>query len=72
MTREEYLIWCKQRALEYVDRGDLTNAFASMMSDLNKHEETRGHSGIQLGIMMQMGGQLSTSEQMRKFIEGFN
>ena len=42
-TRDEHLAWCKQRALEYADRGDTTNAVASMMSDLGKHPETENH-----------------------------
>ena len=72
MTRQEHLQWCKNRALEYVDAGDLTNALASMGSDLNKHPETRNHAGIQLGMMLMIGGQLSTADDVRKFIEGFN
>ena len=72
MTREEHLTWCKERALEYVDSGDLQSAYASMASDLNKHPETEGHRAIQLGMGMLMGGMLCTSEQMRNFIEGFN
>ena len=71
-TRTEHMAWCKQRALEYVDRGDIKNAFASMVSDLKKHPETENHSGIHLGIGLLMSGSLSTTEQMRKFIEGFN
>lgn len=72
MTREEHLAWCKQRALEYVDSGDTTNAWASMASDLSKHPETENHAAIQLGMMMLMGGQLATTAEMRKFINGFN
>jgi hypothetical protein len=72
MTREEHLAWCKKRALEYCDLADPQQAMASMASDLGKHEETQGHAGIQLGIMMMMGGHLSDVRQMREFIEGFN
>jgi len=72
MTREEHLAWCKQRALEYVERGDLTNAFMSMLSDLNKHDETANHSGMRLGAMLLTGGHLQTQQQMRNFITGFN
>lgn len=72
ITRAEHLAWCKQRALAYVEEGDLNNAFASMVSDLNKHPETEGHAGAQLGMMLLTGGQLSTPRQMREFIEGFN
>ena len=71
-TREEHLAWCKQRALKYVEIGELDNAFASMASDLNKHKETRDHSAIQLGMMLRLGGHLSTRQEMDKFILGFN
>lgn len=72
MTREEHLNWSKQRAFEYVDAGDLPNALASMTSDLNKHPETEGHIGIQLGMMQMITGHLATPQAMRHFIEGFN
>ncbi len=45
MTRSEHLQWCKDRALEYVNNGDLTTAYASMASNLNKHKETEMHGG---------------------------
>ena len=60
------------RALEYVEAGDAHGAWASMVSDLGKHNETAGHLGIELGIMQLLGGMLNTPEQMRTFIEGFN
>ncbi len=66
MNRAEHLEWCKKRALEYVNNGDLQNAYASMAFDLNKHPETENHGAIQLGMMMLMGGHLSTPEKMRK------
>jgi len=72
MNRVEHMAWAKQRALEYVDAGDVNNALASMASDLGKHPETEGHAGIQLGMMQLMSGYLKTPEAMRKFIEGFN
>ena len=43
-----------------------------MASDLNKHDETQKHAGVELGMMMLMSGQLKTVQEMRKFIEGFN
>lgn len=72
MNRAEHLSWCKQRAIQYVDRGDITNAYASMASDLNKHPETANHAAIKIGMMLMMGGHLSSQQEMRKFIEGFN
>ena len=71
MTRAEHMEWCKQRALAYVDHGDLTNAYASMTSDLSKHPETQDHAAIPLGMQLMMMGELGTPEKMRKFIEGF-
>ncbi len=73
MTRQEHLDWCKQRALEYIDRGDVVNGITSMCSDLEKHDETRGHKGIQIGIMMLMlPGKSSDIAWARHFINGFN
>ena len=72
MTRLEHLDWCKKRALEYVDMGDLSSAYASMASDLRKHPETENHTAISLGMVLVMGGHLSTSQKMREFINGFN
>jgi hypothetical protein len=71
-TRDEHLAWCKQRALEYVDAGDLAGAFASMTSDLQKHEGTAGHGGTELGFLQMMSGGLSTKDEMRRWIEGYN
>lgn len=71
-TRSEHMVWCKQRALEVLDDGDILGAYQSMVSDLGKHPETLGHVGIDLGMMMQLSGMLRTTEQMRDFIIGFN
>jgi hypothetical protein len=72
MTRDEHIEWCKQRALEYVDGGDINNALASMLSDLTKHDETKNHSAITIGVMLAASGHLSTPHEMRRFIEGFH
>ncbi len=67
-TRAEHLAWCKQRALGYLPDNP-TGAFTSMTSDLDKHKETRGHVGIELGTMLLMTNNI---KDMRDFIEGFN
>ena len=72
MTRAEHLQWAKARALEYVEVGDTVNAFASMASNLGKHEGTAGHMAIELGVKLLAIGQLSTPAAMREFINGFN
>ena len=71
-TRNEHMIWCKKRALEYVESGDIAGGYASMLSDLKKHPETADHIGIGLGLMLMMNGKLSTAREMKTFIEGFN
>lgn len=72
MTRAEHLEWCKKRAHEYLNRGDLTNAVTSMMSDMTKHEETKfaaeGALG-QLGMLAIMSG---NRDEVRRYIDGFN
>jgi len=72
LTRDEHIAWCKKRALEYVDNGEVINAITSIASDLRKHPETKNHPGIQLGIMMLMlPSKSSDLEWARKFIDGF-
>jgi hypothetical protein len=72
-TRAEHLTWAKNRALAYVESGDIQNAFASIASDLRKHPETEGHAAMELGLLMMMSGTgLRTPDEMRKFIEGIN
>ena len=72
MNRAEHLEWAKTRAIGELDAGSTTNAFASMLSDLNKHEELRGHSSLGLGVLLSVAGLLTTPAQSREWIEGFN
>ena len=72
MDRQEHLEWCKKRALEFVDMGDLTQAFGSMLSDLRKHPETENHPAMKMGAAMMFENLLTTPEEMRDFINGFN
>lgn len=72
MTRAEHLAWCKTRALEYCARGNVQDAFTSMVSDLRKHSETEGHIAIGLGMDLLVNGHLDSALEMAKFIKGFN
>ncbi len=75
MTRTEHLQWCKDRALEYARIGDASQAVASMLSDLGKHEGTRDSAGgtlASLSTMMLLSGQLNTPAEIEHFINGFN
>jgi hypothetical protein len=72
-TRAEHLQWCKDRAIEILNRtGDCGEAYASFTSDMNKHHETRNHSALMLGMMLMLGGHNQTPDAMEKFINGFN
>jgi len=71
-TREEHLAWCKARALEELNNSSptaITNAFASMSSDLSKHEGTE--DSVQICVLLGMA-HMDSKESMRRFIEGFN
>jgi hypothetical protein len=73
MNRAEHLQWCKNRAMEYVEKDDYQQAVTSMLSDLNKHEETKvSADGIlaQLGLFVLMTG--PTRESITRYIQGFN
>lgn len=71
MTRNEHIEWCKTRAKEIAETGDINDAFASMCSDLNKHDETRDHPAIELGFKLLISKNLQTKEEMLNFIDGF-
>ena len=75
MTRQEHLQWCKDRAMEYVNKGDLLNGATSMMSDLEKHDETRQKPGSalsMLGIMAAQQAQNGDRDGVVRYIKGFN
>jgi hypothetical protein len=71
MTRGEHIRWCKQRALELLDADEpVDQALTSMMSDLRKHDETRGLAESVAPLFIWTLMQRSRTEA-RKFIEGF-
>jgi RNA polymerase-interacting CarD/CdnL/TRCF family regulator len=75
VNRAEHLAWAKQRALEYVDDGDLQSAYASLASDLTKHRDTRTdpvlQRRVQAGMERLVDGELRTPEEMRRYIEAY-
>jgi len=72
MNRPEHIKWCKERANEYIDRGELPTALASFYSDMGKHPETSNHIALELGSMLLVSGQLKTPHQIKDWINGFN
>jgi hypothetical protein len=72
-TREEHLTWCTQRALEYVDAGELVNAVMSMGSDLRHHPETTmPEPAATLLLLGGMYAERGDAAAVRRWIEGFN
>ena len=69
MNRSEHLQWCKDRANAYLDTGDISDAFASFVSDMNKHKETESPVLTELGMMYAMN---HDAQAMRGWIDGFN
>ena len=63
---------CKDRALEYSARGDYVNALTSMMSDIDKHPETRDHKGNQICLGLMMIGALNDRQSCERFINGYH
>jgi hypothetical protein len=52
--REARLEWCRQRAMEFVNDGNLPDAVASFSSDLVKHVGTRATTRVDyLGRVLQ-------------------
>ena len=72
MTRQEHMNWCKQRALKYLDAGDVQEAVTSMLSDLSKHPETKLPDGSPLNMLGMMTIMEHDRAGARRFIEGFN
>lgn len=73
MTRAEHLKWAKDRAKEYLDADDPSQAIASFLSDLGKHPEVDPNMTVrQIAGGLMFGGHLSTVSQVREFIDGTN
>jgi hypothetical protein len=68
-----HMDWCKRRALDLLDHGDVVNALASFASDVRKDESTSDDTVRMLiatiGMQCAMSGDVAG---MRRFIEGFN
>jgi hypothetical protein len=68
-SRDEHLAWAKARALRYLDRAELSEAYTSMGSDLQKHPDLKcSETMMQLGLLYLMSHNASA---LRRWIEGF-
>lgn len=73
-TRQEHLEWCKVRARTEMDfyKNAPWQGVISMMSDLRKHPDTAGHTGITIAAQMLANGKLKSRKECLEFINGFN
>jgi hypothetical protein len=71
-TAREHLDWCIGRAMEYADRGDWVNAWASFASDVGKHDGTSHIGGHPLLGMAMLSGRYDRTALFREFITGWN
>jgi hypothetical protein len=70
VTREEHIAWCKKVALLILNgQGTPVEAMTSMMSDLEKHPETK--PGPAIGSMFVGFCMIGDYDTAKKFIEGF-
>jgi hypothetical protein len=69
VTRADHVRWCKQRALAILDSGDVREALTSMLSDLGKHDETRGLAAT-IGLLYLQAFMQNSASAARTFIEG--
>ena len=68
--RAEHVSWCKKRAHEYLRENDLSNAVASMISDMNKREDCRVNEFLAMAGMLSVANY--DNDGVRRFIDGFN
>lgn len=68
-TREEYIAWCAKRAMEYHARGEFSLAVTSMVSDMNKRDDTKVAPTLAtVGVMY---AAYHDGSGVKRFVEGF-
>jgi len=75
MTWDEHLAWCKKRAHEYLERGELLDAVTSMSSDVTKHPNGP-KAGTPAVAMLMLVGAMSAQQgdirEVRRWIDGWH
>lgn len=71
-TRAEHLAWCKERAIDALDGGDMHAAVMSMISDLGKWEKPLYDQSTLAMISTEGLMFCNTPQQVKHWIEGFN
>jgi len=56
IPRDKYVERCKQRAFDYLDRGDLKNAVSSFVNNMDARPDCElPHHLVTLGVVLWMG-----------------
>lgn len=71
-TAQEHLDWCVYRAMEYADAGDMPQAWASLLSDVGKHEGTAHIGTDSFSAMAMVSGLYNDPVSFRKWATGWN
>lgn len=70
--RDEDLDRIKARALKCLDSGESpVEVVTALCSDLSKTPSLSRHKGIDIGMMLLLGGHFRYVQEARRFIEGF-
>jgi len=70
-TAKQHLDWCVERAMVYANDGDWPNAWASFMSDVDKHPGTEHIRYHELAAMAMMSGSFNQPKVFEDFISGW-
>ena len=70
--RKEHIEWCKKRALERVEKGELAEAVVALSNDMSKSSKTIDHPLIDYGMILVIAGYFSTAKQVKEFINTIN
>ena len=70
-TRDEHIEWCKQRARECCERGDMLGALHSMGRDLQKHPDTARRPWTQLWEQSKTHHNVNSKADVLKFIDEY-
>jgi len=70
-SQRDYIGWCRVRALDILEKGDLEGAYVSFLLELGKCEETKDLVYFKLTTRLQAAGMLNTSEEVRDHLNRF-
>ena len=72
MSRADHLTWAKQRALWELEPrgGGVPAAISSIAQDFASHPDLADHPACALVTLLAVTGNLSTTQQVREFVEG--